>query len=83
MDRPMRLDPNFREFVASLRAHDARFLIVDGYAVAFHGIPGYTGHLDVSVAAEADNADAVMAVLKEFGLGGLGVDREDLMVPAR
>lgn len=83
MDGAMRLDPNFHEFIASLRAHDARFLIVGGYAVAFHGHPRYTGDLDVWVAAEGDNADAVMAALEDFGLGGLGVDREDLMVPAR
>jgi hypothetical protein len=30
----MNLDPNFREFIALLLEHDARFLIVGGYAVA-------------------------------------------------
>lgn len=77
----MNLDPNFSEFIALLRAHDARFLIVGGYAVAFHGHPRYTGHLDVWLLTDANNARAVLAALEEFGFGGVGLVAEDLTRP--
>ena len=31
------LNHDFREFVALLNSHDVRYLVVGGYAVAFHG----------------------------------------------
>lgn len=48
-DGPMELDRDFSEFVASCAAHDVRFLIVGGYAVAAHGHPRFTKDLDVWV----------------------------------
>jgi hypothetical protein len=45
----MHLDRDFSEFIACLRDHDVRFLVVGGYAVAAHGHPRYTGDLDVWV----------------------------------
>lgn len=77
----MRLDPNFSEFIALLRAHDARFLIVGGYAVALHGHPRYTGDLDVWVMIEDGNARAVLAALEDFGFGGVGLGVEDFTRP--
>lgn len=40
------LDPDFSEFIALFNAHDVRYLIVGGYAVAAHGLPRATGDLD-------------------------------------
>ena len=33
----MVLNPDFKEFLQLLNAHEVRYLIVGGYAVAFHG----------------------------------------------
>jgi hypothetical protein len=41
----MILDPDFREFIKFLSNHEVRYLIVGGYAVAFHGYPRYTKEL--------------------------------------
>jgi hypothetical protein len=38
----MRLDRDFSEFIGFLSAHEVRFLVVGGYAVAVHGHPRYT-----------------------------------------
>ena len=43
----MTIAPDFREFAACLNAHEVHYLIVGGYAVAFHGHPRYTNDLDV------------------------------------
>ncbi|MEI7993035.1 MAG: hypothetical protein WCH93_11500 [Actinomycetota bacterium] len=42
----MQLDEDFSEFVALLAAHDVRYMIVGGYALAAHGLPRATGDLD-------------------------------------
>lgn len=61
------LDQNFREFLRLLNAHDARYLIVGGYAVAYHGYVRATGDLDLFVEASQDNAGRVLQALREFG----------------
>jgi hypothetical protein len=43
----MELDRDFSELITSCDAHDVRFLIVGGYAVAAHGHPRFTKDLDV------------------------------------
>ena len=41
------INRDFREFIQSLNGHDVRYLVVDGYAVAYHGHPRYTKDMDV------------------------------------
>jgi hypothetical protein len=43
------------------------FLIVGGYAVAFHGAPRFTGDLDILVRPEVENVEGVLAALHDFG----------------
>lgn len=38
---------DFREFVELLIKHNVEYLIFDGYAVAVHGHPRFTGDLDI------------------------------------
>jgi len=50
------LNRDFKEFIESLNESDVRYLVVGGYAVAFHGHPRYTKDLDVwiELSPEAD-----------------------------
>lgn len=75
------LGPDFKEFVALLDAREVRYLIVGGYAVAFHGYPRYTGDLDVWIERSPANATRLVAVLEDFGFGGLGLDAETFTAP--
>ena len=52
------LNPDFREFIALLNANSVRYLVVGGYAVAFHGHPRYTKDLDVWIAAHKSGPPA-------------------------
>lgn len=79
----MRLDRDFNEFIALLRTHDARFLVVGGYAVAAHGYPRYTGDLDVWVLVDAVNAQRIVDALGDFGFGSLGLTTDDFLHPNR
>lgn len=75
----MELNRDFSEFIACFVAHDVRFLIVGGYAVAAHGHPRYTKDLDVWVRVDQDNARRIIDALGDFGFGGLGLAVEDFL----
>jgi hypothetical protein len=77
------LDRDFSEFIASFNAHDVRYLIVGGYALAAHGLPRATGDLDAWIWVDAANAEKVMAALEAFGFGGLGLTAEDFRASDR
>lgn len=78
----MHLDRDFNEFVGLFVEHDVRFLIVGGYAVAAHGFPRATGDLDAWVLVDPENAGRIVAALREFGFGSLGLSEEDFMTSA-
>jgi hypothetical protein len=50
-----------------LNSGGVKYLIVGGYAVAFHGHPRATGDLDIWVAISPQNAARVRQVLIDFG----------------
>src|SRR5689334_22801650 len=77
----MILDPDFREFIALLNNHEVRYLIVGGYAVAFHGYPRYTKDIDIWVDAEQENVGRLLRALHDFGFGDVGLNAEDFLTP--
>ena len=58
---------DFRELLKLFEKHEVRYLIVGGYAVMKYSEPRFTKNLDVWIATDLENADAVYAALKEFG----------------
>ena len=58
---------DFDEFFGSLIAHGVEFLVVGGYALAFHGAPRFTGDIDVFVRPTLSNAGRLIAALEAFG----------------
>jgi hypothetical protein len=73
MDAPS----DFRELLESFNAHGVEYLVVGGFALAFHGAPRFTGDLDLFVRPDPANATRVLAALAAFGFGDLGLTRED------
>ncbi len=73
----MDLESDFKELLELFNARSVEFLIVGAYALAQHGIPRYTGDLDILVRPSADNAVRVMEALKAFGFGEIGLARQD------
>lgn len=71
----MNLNRDFKEFVESLIAHDVRFLIVGGYAVAAHGHPRYTKDLDVWVGTAPSNTDRLMSALEDLRVDDLRTNK--------
>ena len=61
------LSPDFKEFLKLLSAHQVEYLLIGGYAVGYHGYPRATVDMDIWISMHPDNADRIVAVLKEFG----------------
>ena len=43
----MEIQTDFKELLELLNAHKVEYMIVGGYALAFHGAPRYTGDADL------------------------------------
>ena len=63
----MKLSKDLREFVALLNSRKIKFLLVGGYAVAYHGLPRFTEDIDFLIETSAENAALVAAAVKDFG----------------
>lgn len=74
------LNKDFREFIESLNSNKVKFLVLGGYALAFHGHPRYTKDLDIWLEASSENARRIIQALADFGFAGLGVSKDDFLV---
>lgn len=74
---------DFKELLALFNPRDVRYVIVGGYAPAFHGAPRFTGHLDLLVEADDENAGRILGALSDLGFGSLGLAPEDFVLPDR
>ena len=63
----IQLPQDFKEFLKLLNEHEVKYLLIGGYAVSYHGYPRSTADIDIWVAIEPNNADRLVAVLREFG----------------
>jgi hypothetical protein len=61
------LPSDFKEFLKLLNSHGVEYLIVGGYAVGYYGYPRATVDLDIWVARTPQNAQKLVAAIKEFG----------------
>ena len=77
----MEIQQDFEELLALLNEHKVKYLIVGGYALAFHGAPRYTGDLDILVKVDKENADRVLATLVDFGFEQIDISIEDFKQP--
>ena len=75
----MKLEQDFEDFVILLNQYSVEYMIVGGYALAFHGKPRHTGDLDIWIKISEDNALKILMVLEEFGLRSMGFEKQDFL----
>ncbi len=75
----MEVQQDFKELLRLFNAHDVAYVIVGGYALAFHGAPRYTGDFDILVRPDEENARRIMKALDVFGFGSIGLQHADFM----
>ena len=74
---------DFKELFKLLNKHNVEYLIVGGYALAYHGAPRFTGDIDVLINAIPQNALKVIEVINEFGFGSLDISAYDFTEPGQ
>ncbi|MFC2085934.1 hypothetical protein ACFLRO_01840 [Bacteroidota bacterium] len=79
----MILNQDFKESFALLNKYNVRYLIVEGYAVAYHDHPRYAKDIGVWIDNEQMNARALLQALIEFGFGSIGLKATDFGIPNR
>ena len=57
------LDQDFKDFIGLLNANGVRYMVVGGYAVAYHGYLRFTGDIDVWVEISEENAARLVQVM--------------------
>src|SRR5580700_301359 len=62
-----RIPRDFKEFLKSLDAHNARFLLIGGYAVNAYGYVRNTVDMDIWIASDPDNLRRVLKAIRDFG----------------
>ncbi len=77
----MEVQPDYRDLLASFNAQGVEYVIVGGYALAFHGAPRFTADIDLFVRPTAANAERILAALAEFGFGELDLTTSDFQKP--
>jgi hypothetical protein len=63
----MNIQPDFEEFLRLLETHQVDYMIVGGYAVAFHGYVRFTKDIDIFFDSSLPNVERLRQALTEFG----------------
>ena len=79
----MEAQQDFKELLELFNIHKVEYVIVGGYALAFHGAPRYTGDIDILVNPDPNNAKKVLNALKDFGFAVLDLSSNDFSSPEK
>jgi hypothetical protein len=77
----MEVQEDFKELLELFNVHKVKYLIVGGYALAYHGAPRYTGDIDIFVKPDTENSLCILKALNEFGFGSVDLKEEDFRSP--
>lgn len=73
----MEVQQDFKELLELFNVHKVEYIIVGAYALGFHGVPRYTGDLDILVKPDSSNAERILKALAAFGFGDVGLSAAD------
>lgn len=79
----MELASDFSEFCASLNANRVEYLVVGAYAMALHGVPRYTGDLDIFIRPTPENGARLLKTIREFGFPAPELSAANVIDPRR
>lgn len=75
----MFINKDFKEFIKLLNENNVEYLIIGGYALAFHGYPWFTQDIDFWVWSDIENAKKIKNVINDFGFKSLEITEHDFM----
>ena len=74
----MQIQKDFRDLLELFNENNVKYIVVGGYALAYHGVPRYTGDIDLWTATSVENAQNILQALKQFGFGSTKLTIDDL-----
>lgn len=74
----MEIQQDFRDLLQLFNETNVEYIVVGGYALAFHGVPRYTGDIDLWLKISKQNAENVIKALRKFGFGSIKLSPSDL-----
>jgi hypothetical protein len=74
---------HFEELLRLLEENHVEYLIVGGYAVAYHGFPRFTKDIDIFYKNSPDNISRIRIALKSFGFSEKDIPVELFSEPGR
>jgi len=77
------LPSDFREFLQLLNEHEVRFLLIGGFAVAFHRYPRATQDIEIWFENSPTNAKRVVAAIRAFGFDVPKLNAELIQQPRK
>jgi len=77
----MNTHPDFEELLRLLEEHRVEYMVVGGYAVAFHGYPRFTKDIDVFFQSDDENVRLLRQALMAFGFREEDLPREAFATP--
>lgn len=79
MKRQINLERDFLDFIALCNKHAVKYLVIGGYAVSVHGYPRSTKDMDVCIEMSVENAEKMIAVIKDFGFESVELSESDFL----
>lgn len=73
----MTLHPDFKDLLGAFADAGVEYLLIGGYAVAFHATPRFTKDFDLWIRASAGNLASVRVALTRFGAPAAVLDQID------
>lgn len=77
----MRIEKDFKEFIELLNKNKAKYLVVGGFAFAYHAKPRFTKDIDVFVELSEENSIRIVDTLSQFGFGKMDLDKNAFLEP--
>jgi hypothetical protein len=59
----MEAQQDFRDLLALFNAHGVDYIIIGAHALAYHGVPRYTGDIDIFVRPDRENVQRIFRAL--------------------
>jgi hypothetical protein len=77
----MEVQTDFKELLELFNGHKVEYIVIGAYALAYHGVPRFTGDIDLLVHPSPKNAQKILSALADFGFGFQNLSVEDFKNP--
>lgn len=73
----MEIQADYRDMLKLFNENKVEYIIIGAFALAFYGVPRFTGDIDIYLKPDKQNADRIISALNEFGFSSLRLKSSD------